>query len=1353
MRSSSSSSSSSLSPSSSSPSSQSTLFFYHETFSEYALDFSLGIAFTIIGILVYCRRRQAVKAATMLRKKYPRMYHPLKVALLYSEKLYLLLILTCFFRAIWFLIPSSLFEPTYYPTPVWAFHSLYYYTNLNNNNDNKNDDDVNINDPKAEEEHLVLSSKYSWLGILFSEILSSCGSLFLFNCFVLTTVRFSNMFKSSISGGTYGGYKFGNVMTSVPSSSTHHLSSNGKLMDQNSHQRGDKLRPMEEGILPSSSSFLLKDQVKKENKDDNNNNNNSNYNKERTRIIKSSKDQNIMRDGISRSSWAQNYHTSDNDWIKSHERLSQTIRSNNSRDKGEADSTQLKENRVTEKLGERNLIQIINEDNNQNFINKRKNIQDDENGVEEDEEEESSILSLPDEYSHNEPYLNQKERLQERDDNHYYDIKQDQISSPSSSTTLSPLTAQHLHLHNLKMQQQQEQEQGKGQNRFTTQDFNRQNSQDSTICSGANSDNSVLGFRIGYQNPSNSGDLNENTRLFNNNKKNNNNETTINPSKIAVKTGRGGYLVNQNDRLTKVQPPIAENTSQQYYYQSSNKDHLQLPNFMANNKKEYSAKWLQWFGCHNSNENSIAPSFNYIMLFLVLGSCLNILLFVLVRYNSDVMVLLDNLLFSFFSLVCGYQMSVHHNWYVKILNSWANIERTDQNNLNMAVQRPIQKVVAFKRILNSFFISRAILELIMFLFFLYMWVSERMNYENSAVIASSSTKTEQIDKIHEDATSGNLFFGRILILPNGLKINFLPIWEVYVFLKHFAEIILISLIYYVLRPDAQQDKGQNKKKKEGNNTTRKSKTRNSTSSSLLQETIQRTAEDQGKETKKGYNRNVLKFDNQGSSVTHSNEYTPLTWNQKDKPHNIYNYSALNNKDEEPSGMIEDGLFRGKMMTTYTSSNSQKSIDHKNYSNISNPSTKNLRLKPLNDNQPVVIVQGDRIQQGTHLPFTASKISTASSSSQLPTYSYGGIPPNRQSIPNYNYLAGKNMVSSKSSNKQQYKPNTVVPSTSLRNSQKEKDRISSSLGTFNQTNSRPSSTSSASVGSGSSTDRRKILYDTVDITPQFREGKGVESGIRTMTTSRRSSLDTSLPSTPNTSTSSPSNMKNPINSSHSSIRNTSLPMLNNQPFHISTKSITNSNDALSTDKNRSGKNYQHNDISHDTTATYVKLVTQDANIKQLESEVGFNRDGRVGRNSEPESRSKSIQNITAGSKMNLTPTLMTRGDIGNISGVPSNLDGGHGQTTLNSHPIAPITSTAANKVNEQGIQQQTNSQDSIQQQLLNAMNTLQLAQLQQMQQQQQQQQLALSKRPESAGSISKKKKKKKREKEKEKKSDR
>ena len=86
-------------------------------------------------------------------------------------------------------------------------------------------------------------------------------------------------------------------------------------------------------------------------------------------------------------------------------------------------------------------------------------------------------------------------------------------------------------------------------------------------------------------------------------------------------------------------------------------------------------------------------------------TCLNILLFLLVRYNSDVMVLLDNLLFSLFSLACGYQMSVHHNWYVKILNDWANIERTDQNNLNTTVQRPIQKVIAFKRLLNIFFIS------------------------------------------------------------------------------------------------------------------------------------------------------------------------------------------------------------------------------------------------------------------------------------------------------------------------------------------------------------------------------------------------------------------------------------------------------------------------------------------------------------------------------------------------------------------------------------------------------------------------------------------------------------------------
>merc|ERR1712146_709428 len=141
--------------------------------------------------------------------------------------------------------------------------------------------------------------------------------------------------------------------------------------------------------------------------------------------------------------------------------------------------------------------------------------------------------------------------------------------------------------------------------------------------------------------------------------------------------------------------------------------------------------------------------------------------------------------------------------------------------------------------------------------------------------------------------------------------------------------------------------------------------------------------------------------------------------------------------------------------------------------------------------------------------------------------------------------------------------------------------------------------------------------------------------------------------------------------------------------------------------------------------------------------GLSRDSRLRRNSDLESQSQSIQSYNAeGSKINITPTLTAvRGNAGNTSSMPSTLDRGHRQTTLNSLSSTPMTSTTI--PNDQSLQQQqTNAQDSIQQQLLSAMNTLQLAQLQQMQQQQQQQQLALNQRPESAGSTSKKKRKKK-----------
>ena len=118
------------------------------------------------------------------------------------------------------------------------------------------------------------------------------------------------------------------------------------------------------------------------------------------------------------------------------------------------------------------------------------------------------------------------------------------------------------------------------------------------------------------------------------------------------------------------------------------------------------------------------------------------------------------------------------------------------------------------------------------------------------------------------------------------------------------------------------------------------------------------------EGNKGSNLNYLKF-YKTKSTTSSNEYTPLTWNQKDQQHQPSTYSAINIYDAGQRDTIEDdGLFRGKMMTTYASDNRQKSINRDKNSNKSTSTKNEIRLKSLHENQQIVVVQGEQIQPGS-----------------------------------------------------------------------------------------------------------------------------------------------------------------------------------------------------------------------------------------------------------------------------------------------------------------------------------------------------------------------------------------------------
>lgn len=129
-------------------------FLRDETDMEYTSDFVLGIAFFIIGVIAAQRMawsRQQGGAETNV------------VTAFYS-----LILMTSFFRAIWFLIPNSLLEPSYVPHAVMAF----------------------------DKEHP------SWIGGFFSEELLTAGSLSLFSIFILILVYWADILKKYFQPGS-----------------------------------------------------------------------------------------------------------------------------------------------------------------------------------------------------------------------------------------------------------------------------------------------------------------------------------------------------------------------------------------------------------------------------------------------------------------------------------------------------------------------------------------------------------------------------------------------------------------------------------------------------------------------------------------------------------------------------------------------------------------------------------------------------------------------------------------------------------------------------------------------------------------------------------------------------------------------------------------------------------------------------------------------------------------------------------------------------------------------------------------------------------------------------------------------
>jgi len=129
-------------------------FVKDETQVEYISDFLLGIAFFSIGVIAAQRMawsRQQGGAETNV------------VTAFYS-----LILITSFFRAIWFLIPNSFLEPSYVPHAVMAF-----------DNDHP-----------------------SWIGGFLSEEILTAGSLSLFSIFILILVYWADILKKYFQPGT-----------------------------------------------------------------------------------------------------------------------------------------------------------------------------------------------------------------------------------------------------------------------------------------------------------------------------------------------------------------------------------------------------------------------------------------------------------------------------------------------------------------------------------------------------------------------------------------------------------------------------------------------------------------------------------------------------------------------------------------------------------------------------------------------------------------------------------------------------------------------------------------------------------------------------------------------------------------------------------------------------------------------------------------------------------------------------------------------------------------------------------------------------------------------------------------------
>lgn len=124
-----------------------------ETDVEYVSDFVLGLAFLIIGIVAAQRMSWSQQEGGPETNV---------VTAFYS-----LILMTSIFRAVWFLIPNSLLEPSYVPHAVMAF----------------------------DQDHP------SWVGGFFSEELLTVGSLSLFSIFILILVYWADILKKYFHPG------------------------------------------------------------------------------------------------------------------------------------------------------------------------------------------------------------------------------------------------------------------------------------------------------------------------------------------------------------------------------------------------------------------------------------------------------------------------------------------------------------------------------------------------------------------------------------------------------------------------------------------------------------------------------------------------------------------------------------------------------------------------------------------------------------------------------------------------------------------------------------------------------------------------------------------------------------------------------------------------------------------------------------------------------------------------------------------------------------------------------------------------------------------------------------------------